>query len=82
MTEDIATAVLALRPRDGLYLDPAGGAFYPPHGVGKYDRDIPNRDELKLSGLGHVVVSGAGLGTPRADGLTVSSRDDLGEDTL
>lgn len=81
MTEDIATAMLTLRPRNGLNLDATSGAIHPPHGVGECDGDVPNWNELELPGQRHVVVSGAALGTSRADGFTVSPRDDFGDDT-
>lgn len=81
MTIDIATGVLALRPRDGFDLDAAGGAIDPAHGVGKRDGDVPDRDEFKLSGTGHSVVSGTLLSTTRAPGFTVSPGGDVANDS-
>ena len=80
MTEDIATGILALRPRDGLDLDAASGAIHPPHGVGERDGDVPDGDELELSGLGHSIIPGARFAAPRASELTVGPGDDFGND--
>ena len=80
MTIDIATGVLALRPWDGLDLDPAGGAINPAHGVGKRDGDVPDRDKLELPGARHAVVSGTLLSTAGASRLAVGTGDDLGDD--
>ena len=80
MTIDVATGVLALRPRHGFDLDAAGGAIHPAHGVGERDGDVPDRDELELAGLGHAVVSGTRLAATGASGAAVGPRDDLGDD--
>ena len=80
MAEDIATGVLALRPRDGFDFDAAGGAIDAAHGVGERDRDVPDRDELELPGLLHAVVSGTRLAATRASGFAVGPGDDFGVD--
>ena len=80
MTEDIATGMLALRPRHCFDFDAAGGAIHPAHGVGERDRDVPDRDELKLSRLSHAVVSGTRFATPGALGFAIGPRDDFGND--
>ena len=80
MAIDIATAVLALRPRNSLDFDAACGAVYPAHSVGERDRNVPDRDELEFPWLGHAVVSGARLPAAGASGLAVGPGDDLGDD--
>ena len=79
MTIDVATGVLALRPWDGLDLDATGWAIHPAHGVGERDRDVPDRDELELSGPGHAVVSGTGFAATRASGFAVGPWNDFGD---
>ena len=81
MAVGIATGVLTLRPRDGLDLDAAIRAIHPAHGVGKRDRDVPDRDELELAGGGRAVVSGARHSAARAFGLAVGPGDDPGDDS-
>ena len=71
MAIDIATAVFALRPWDGLDLDAAVGTTHPAHGVGKPDGDVPDGDEFKHPGPGHVVVGGTWLATTGAYRLAV-----------
>ena len=80
MTEDIATGMLALRPRDGFDLDAASGAIDPSHGVGERDGNVPYGDELELPGLEHAVVSRARLTAPGASGFAVGPRDHGGND--
>lgn len=79
MTIGIATGVLALRPWHGLYLDAAGGAIHPAHGVGERNGDVPDRDELELAGPGHSVISGTRLFTAGTSGFGVGPRDDHGD---
>ena len=80
MAEDIATGVLPLCPRYSLDLDAARGAVDPAHGVGKRDGDVPDGDELELPGLGHAIISGAGLAASGAFGSAVGSGNDFGND--
>ena len=79
MTIDIATGVLALRPRHGFDLDAAGGAIHPAHGVGERDGDVPDRDELEFARPGHAVVSGTRLSAAGAPGTGVGPWNDLGD---
>ena len=80
MTIDVATGVLALRPRHGFDLDAAGGAIHAAHGVGERDGDVPDRDEHELPGPGHAVVSGARLAAPGASGFAVGPGAHFGDD--
>lgn len=77
---NIATGVLALRPRHGFDFDAAGGAIHPAHGIGEQDGNVPDRDELEFPGPGHAVVSGTRLSTAGASGPGVGPWDDLGDD--
>ena len=80
MAKNITASVLALRPRDGLYLDAASGTIHSPHRVGERDRDVPDGDELELPRLRHAVVSGAKFATSGASGLAIGPGDDFGDD--
>ena len=78
MAVDIATGMLALRPRDDLHFDTTFFAIHAAHAVGKGDGDVPERDELKLAG-GQAVVTGPAFRAAGADGAGVGSGDDLGD---
>jgi hypothetical protein len=80
MTINIATGVLALRPRHRFDFDAAGGAIHLSHGVGERDRNVSDRDELELAGPGHAVVSGTLLSATGASGSGVGPWNDLGDD--
>ncbi len=80
MPERVAAGVLALRPRDDLDLDAAGGAIDAAHGVGQGNGDVVDGDEFEGSGLGHAVISGSGPVAAGAPGLAVGSRPDFGDD--
>ena len=79
MTTDIVTGVLALGPWHGFDLDAAGGAIHAAHGVGERDGNVPDRDELELSGPGHAVVSGTGFAATRASGFAVGPWNDFAD---
>lgn len=80
MAVNIATGMLALRPRDGFGLDSASRAVHSAHGVGKQDGDVPDRYKLELAGGRHAVVSGSAFRASRANGLGVGSGDDPDDD--
>ena len=42
--------------------------------------NVPDRDELELSRLGHAIVSGTRLATPGASGFAIGPGDDFGND--
>ncbi len=80
MTADIATSILALRPGNGLDLDATSGIIDSTHGVGEGDRDVPDRDQLELSGLAHAVISGARLAASEASGFDIGSSNEFSDD--
>ena len=79
MSIDIATGVLALRPRHGFDLDAAGGTIHAAHGVGEGDGNVPDWDEIEVPRSRHVIVSRARLSTTGAFREAVSPRDDFGD---
>ena len=57
MAENHSSALVAMRPKDGLDLDAASGAIDATHSVGERDRC-----ELELQALLNAVISGTQLG--------------------
>jgi hypothetical protein len=80
MTEGIATGMFPLCPWDSLYFDTASWAVHPPHGVGKKDGDVPDRDKLELAGTRHMIIPWTMFCTAGANGSGVGSRDNRGDD--
>ena len=58
--------MLALGPRNLFDLDPAPDTINSSNRVRKVHRNVVDRHEFEKSGLGHVVVAGAGLSASRA----------------
>ena len=73
-------SLLARCPRHLLGDDATAAAIYPPHGIFKEHRDVPDRNELESARLQCVIARADGFAS-RADRATIRSRDHFNNQT-